>query len=111
MARRVNALQRVVSVVNIAPRNRDTVIRNKTGYRVLRQSVAFGGERLHHRFREGFAVRGNLSALVVTQQKLDRATYLDEVKRRLVEMGELIEGLERILEREMPTVSFSQNTP
>ncbi len=49
----------------------------------------------------------NLPALVVTRQELDRAAYLDEAKRRLEETGELMEGIERVPEREAFTVSFA----
>ena len=49
----------------------------------------------------------NLPALVVTRQELDRAAYLDEAKRRLEETGELMEGIERLPEREAFTVSFA----
>lgn len=46
-------------------------------------------------------------ALVITRQELDRAAYLDEAKRRLEETGELLEGIERIPEREAFSVSFA----
>ena len=49
----------------------------------------------------------NLPALVVTRRELDRAAYLDEAKRLLEETGELMEGIERIPERETFTVSFA----
>ncbi|MCX6382170.1 MAG: host-nuclease inhibitor Gam family protein [Armatimonadetes bacterium] len=49
----------------------------------------------------------SLPAFVITRQELDRATYLDEAKRRLEETGELMEGIERVPERETFTVSFA----
>ncbi len=49
----------------------------------------------------------SLPALVITKQELDRAAYLDEAKRRLEETGELMEGIERVPERETFTVSFA----
>ena len=49
----------------------------------------------------------NLPALVAIRQELDRAAYLDEAKRRLEETGELMEGVERVPERETFSISFA----
>jgi len=49
----------------------------------------------------------SLRACIITREELNRAAYLEEAQYRLDTTGELLEGVERIPERETFTVSFA----